>query len=168
MPFYWVFFIEQGSSCVQEAEADVYWSLDRLLANLQDNYTAGQSGIFRKISELRLIISQTNPKLFNHLDSIGVDYNAFAFRWLNCLLVREFSLEASLRLWDTLLSEGEFSRFHVCLCAALLLRIGRNMVECDFQQCMMDLQSPPSSGYSLVDVEELLAEAFILNSIYKG
>ena len=170
VPFYWVFFVDgegDGARSAEDAEADVYWCLDRLLSNLQDNYTVGQSGIFRKIGDLRMIIAQTNPQLARHLDAQGVDYNAFAFRWLNCLLVREFPLQSCLRLWDTLLAEGEFSRFHVCLCAALLLKVGRSLVHWDFQQCMIALQSPPTATYTVGEVEELLAEGFILHSIYK-
>jgi hypothetical protein len=36
----------------------------------------------------------------------GVDFLQFAFRWVNCLLIREVPFDAALRLWDTYLAEG--------------------------------------------------------------
>jgi len=36
----------------------------------------------------------------------GIDFLQFAFRWVNCLLIREVPFDAALRLWDTYLAEG--------------------------------------------------------------
>ena len=44
-------------------------------------------------------------------------------RWMNNLLMRELPLGATIRLWDTYLSEGSgraFADFHVYVCAAFL------------------------------------------------
>ena len=45
------------------------------------------------------------------------------YRWMNNLLMRELPLGATIRLWDTYLSEGSgraFADFHVYVCAAFL------------------------------------------------
>lgn len=42
----------------------------------------------------------------NHLDSQEIDFLQFAFRWLNCLLLRELPFCLTFRLWDTYLAEG--------------------------------------------------------------
>ena len=39
------------------------------------------------------------------MDKIGIDFLQFSFRWMNCLLMRELSLDLILRVWDTYLSE---------------------------------------------------------------
>ena len=54
----------------------------------------------------------------------------FAFRWMNCLLLREVPLHIVLRLWDTCLSEPEgFEDFHVYVCTAMLLRFSKQLKE---------------------------------------
>lgn len=42
----------------------------------------------------------------SHLDSHGIDFLQFAFRWVNCLLLRELPFSLAFRLWDTYLAEG--------------------------------------------------------------
>lgn len=42
-----------------------------------------------------------------HLESQGVEFQHFAFRWCNCLLMRELPYRAVVRLWDTYLAEKD-------------------------------------------------------------
>jgi len=44
--------------------------------------------------------------LVQKLDAEGVNFLQFAFRWVNCLLVREVPFALGARLWDTYLAEG--------------------------------------------------------------
>jgi hypothetical protein len=41
-----------------------------------------------------------------HLEGEGIDFLQFAFRWVNCLLIREVPFRGAIRLWDTYLAEG--------------------------------------------------------------
>ena len=38
-----------------------------------------------------------------HLESQNVEFMQFAFRWMNCLLMREISVQNTIRMWDTYL-----------------------------------------------------------------
>jgi TBC1 domain family member 2 len=38
-----------------------------------------------------------------HLESQNVEFMQFAFRWMNCLLMREISVKNTIRMWDTYL-----------------------------------------------------------------
>lgn len=38
-----------------------------------------------------------------HLDVENVEFMQFAFRWMNCLLMREISVQNTIRMWDTYL-----------------------------------------------------------------
>ena len=40
-------------------------------------------------------------KLYNHFKKEDVQFIQFAFRWMNCLLMRELKLEHTIRMWDT-------------------------------------------------------------------
>lgn len=77
----------------------------------------------------------------------------FAFRWMNCLLMREISVQNTIRMWDTYLvgsypmypnatdsapttqAEGAdaFSQFHLYVCSAFLVRWSKKLRDMDFQ-----------------------------------
>lgn len=38
-----------------------------------------------------------------HLETENVEFMQFAFRWMNCLLMREISVQNTIRMWDTYL-----------------------------------------------------------------
>ena len=44
-----------------------------------------------------------------HLESENVEFMQFAFRWMNCLLMREISVQNTIRMWDTYLVSTSFS-----------------------------------------------------------
>ena len=41
--------------------------------------------------------------LAHHLEAHNVEFIQFAFRWMNCLLMRELSVKNIVRMWDTYL-----------------------------------------------------------------
>lgn len=61
-----------------------------------------------------LSCSKNNAAIVTHMEAEGIDFLQFAFRWVNCLLIREVPFGAALRLWDTYLAEGpRFNEFLV-------------------------------------------------------
>lgn len=107
-------------------EADSFWCLSRLLDGIQDNYIAGQPGIQRNVKRMRELVGRIDRMLHfkdahhrrysfahilplfvaalaAHLDSQNVEFMQFAFRWMNCLLMREISVMNTIRMWDTYL-----------------------------------------------------------------
>lgn len=63
-----------------------------------------------------VLCSKNNASIVAHMEAEGIDFLQFAFRWVNCLLIREVPFGAALRLWDTYLAEGpRFNEFLVGL-----------------------------------------------------
>ena len=50
-----------------------------------------------------LFLRGITAPLAMHLESQSVEFMQFAFRWMNCLLMREISVENTIRMWDTYL-----------------------------------------------------------------
>lgn len=144
-------------------EADTFWCLSRLLDNIQDNYTFNQVGITRNVHGMREILKTTNRSLLDHLAECNIDILHFAFRWMNCLLVREFPLHIVIRMWDTYLAEGDtgFSTFHTFVCAALLSQWAPILCTGDFQHNILFLQNPPTANWTVGDVKLLLSQAYL-------
>ena len=143
--------------------------MSRLLDGIQDHYTFAQPGVQRMVSRLQELVHRVDKPLHDHIDAMGVQFMSFAFRWMNCLLMREVSLSQTIRMWDTYLCEkGGFDTFHVYACAAFLTRFSAELRSRDFQDLMLFLQSPPTQQWSPGVIDELLSQAFLLSSLYDG
>ncbi|EIN11693.1 RabGAP/TBC [Punctularia strigosozonata HHB-11173 SS5] len=155
---------------LEAIEADSFWCLSRLLDGIQDNYIAGQPGIQRSMKRMAELVARIDPLLFNHLHSQNVEFMQFAFRWMNCLLMREISVKNTIRMWDTyLVRQGPdaFSQFHLYVCCAFLTHWSEKLQRMDFQGIIMFLQSLPTQDWTDHDMELLLSKAFELSWIWQ-
>ena len=166
-------------------EADTFWCLSKMLDGIQDNYISAQPGIHRQVRRLGELVARIDAPLHAHLQEQNVEYMQFAFRWMNCLLMREMAVQSIVRLWDTYLvslssilvffptnadkhlfgskAEGPdaFSDFHLYVCAVFLHKWTAELQTMDFQGIIMHLQSLPTQDWSDKDAEMLLSEAFM-------
>ena len=158
-----------GAAALPLAEADAYGCLCALLSTVQDQYTFAQPGIQKRVRYLRDLIRRVDAPLCDHLDRCGIDFMQFSFRWMNCLLVREFPFPLVLRLWDAYLSEqGAFASFHVYVCAALVERFSATLQRLGFQEVVMFLQHLPTAEWTEDDVTMLLSQAYVWRSLFEG
>ena len=131
-----------------EVETDTYWCLTNLLAGIQDHYTADQPGVQRMVMRLEELVARIDADLTAHLRETGIEFFQFAFKWMNCLLLREFNLPCVLRLWDTYLSEGDggFEHFHVYVCAAFLCQFSAEVRSMKFDELFGFMQNMPTGS----------------------
>ncbi|XP_055609251.1 TBC1 domain family member 22B [Uranotaenia lowii] len=149
-------------------EADSFWCLSKFLDCIQDNYIFAQLGIQEKVNQLKELIQRIDGTLHRHLQTHGVDYLQFSFRWMNNLLTRELPLYCTIRLWDTYLAESDgFAVFQLYVCAAFLLHWREQLLqERDFQGLMLLLQNLPTHSWMDSHIGILVAEAFRLKFTY--
>eukprot|EP00796_Vickermania_ingenoplastis_P005884 gene5884-4202_t len=172
-----------------EMEADVYFLFSYLLNLVQGHYTQQQAGFVAMVREMDTTVQKADPGLYKHLQSVGIETVQYAFRWMTCLLVRELQPWQMLRLLDAYIScssaagtnfsaillddgdgDGESGaedclQLHVFVCVALLLRFASLLMHMtDFAELLTFLQQLPTEMLSSRDMDELLAEAFLLKS----
>ncbi len=149
-------------------EADAYWSLSKLLDNIQDHYTFSQPGLQRMILRLEDLVHRLDKELHDHFAAEGIQYMQFSFRWMNCALMRELPLKAIMRLWDTYFAEevGGFENFHVYVCAVFLKTYRDQLLTMQFQEILMFLQDLPTSDWGESEVEPILSQAYILSTLF--
>ena len=148
-------------------ETDTYWCMSKLIDGIQENYTFAQPGIQKMVFKLQEIVGRIDVALTKHLQFHNVQFIHFAFRWMNCLLMREMSLPLILRLWDCYLSEDHgngFKHFHVYVCAAFLMKWTDKLKSMEFQDLVLFLQHLPTEKWDEKDVETLLAQAYVYKS----
>jgi hypothetical protein len=149
-------------------EADSFWCLTVVLDGIQDNYTFAQPGIQVKVKQLEELIQRIDDELHTHLVSNEVSYLQFSFRWMNNLLMRELPVKASIRLWDTYLSQANgFSHFHLYVCAAFLIHWKSELLKKqDFHTLLMFLQNLPTAKWGDQEINMLVAEAYRLSYLF--
>ncbi|PKU66482.1 hypothetical protein MA16_Dca018184 [Dendrobium catenatum] len=74
---------------ISNIEADCYWCLSKLLDGMQDHYTFAQPGIQRLVFKLKELVRRIDEPVSRHMEEQGLEFLQFAFRWFNCLLIRE-------------------------------------------------------------------------------
>ncbi|GJN92725.1 hypothetical protein Rhopal_005761-T1 [Rhodotorula paludigena] len=155
---------------LEALEADSFWCLSKLLDGIQDNYIFAQPGIQRLVKKMDSLCARVDAPLAAHLKEEGVEFIQFAFRWMNCLLMRELSVKNIVRMWDTYLAEGgdAFSEFHLYVCLAFLVRWSDQLREMDFQSIIIFLQSLPTQDWTDKDTELLLSEAFLWSRTFQA
>ena len=152
---------EMGPEKLELIEADVYWCLCKVIDNSQDVYTAYQAGAQKMIARIKEILKRVNGNLYYHIVSKEVDFMHFAFRWINCFLLREFPLDRAVRMWDTYISEEEsFAEFHVYVCTAFLVHWEKEILEKEFPLLLTFLQSLPTQDWTEEDIGILMGSAY--------
>ncbi|KAJ7948472.1 TBC1 domain family member [Quillaja saponaria] len=83
-------------------EADAFWCFERLMRRLRGNFRCTDSsvGVETQLNNLASVTQVIDPKLHQHLETLGGGDYLFAFRMLMVLFRREFSFCDSLYLWE--------------------------------------------------------------------
>jgi len=152
---------------IDNIEADSYWCVTAFIDGIQDLFTEYQPGIQEMMIRLQEILYKVDKQLCEHLDSLKVLFVQFAFRWMNCLLMREIPIKATLRLLDTYISEDDFASFHIYVCASFLKHWSSTIIQCsDFAQFMTFIQDLPTENWGEDEISVILSEAYVYKSLY--
>uniref|UniRef100_A0A7C9ELW5 Rab-GAP TBC domain-containing protein n=1 Tax=Opuntia streptacantha TaxID=393608 RepID=A0A7C9ELW5_OPUST len=84
-------------------ESDSFWCFERLMRRLRGNFrseTGRSVGVEAQLNNLATITQVIDPKLHQHLETLGGGDYLFAIRMLMVLFRREFSFGDSLYLWE--------------------------------------------------------------------
>ncbi|CAN0858005.1 TBC1 domain family member 22B [Linum grandiflorum] len=152
-----------------DVEADCYWCLSKLLDGMQDHYTFAQPGIQRLVFRLKELVRRIDETVSAHMEEQGLEFLQFAFRWFNCLLIREIPFNLVTRLWDTYLAEGDaLPDFLVYIFASFLLTWSEKLQKFDFQELVMFLQHLPTRNWSHQELEMVLSRAYMWHSMFNN
>ncbi|KAA3484338.1 GTPase-activating protein GYP1-like isoform X2 [Gossypium australe] len=161
--------LDMNSGKISNIEADCYWCLSKLLDGMQDHYTFAQPGIQRLVFKLKELVRRIDEPVSRHMDDQGLEYLQFAFRWFNCLLIREIPFHLVTRLWDTYLAEGDaLPDFLVYIFASFLLTWSDELQKLDFQEMVMFLQHLPTQNWTHQELETVLSRAYIWHSMFNS
>lgn len=158
-----------SSNQISNVEADCYWCLSKLLDGMQDHYTFAQPGIQRLVFKLKELVRRIDEPVSRHMEEQGLEFLQFAFRWFNCLLIREIPFHLVTRLWDTYLAEGDaLPDFLVYIFASFLLTWSEELQKLDFQEMVMFLQHLPTHNWTHQELEMVLSRAYMWHTMFNS
>ncbi|XP_042501883.1 GTPase-activating protein GYP1-like [Macadamia integrifolia] len=157
------------SQKISNVEADCYCCLSKLLDGMQDHYTFAQPGIQRLVFKLKELVRRIDEPLSRHMEEQGLEFIQFAFRWFNCLLIREIPFHLVTRLWDTYLAEGDaLPDFLVYISASFLLTWSDKLQKLEFQEMVLFLQHLPTHNWTHHELEMVLSRAYMWHSMFNS
>ncbi|ERN20343.1 TBC1 domain family member 22B isoform X1 [Amborella trichopoda] len=154
---------------ISDVEADCYWCLSKLLDGMHDHYTFAQPGIQRLVFKFKELVRRIDEPVSRHIEEQGLEFLQFAFRWFNCLLIREVPFHLVTRLWDTYIAEGDaLPDFLVYICTSLLLTWSEKLQKLDFQEMVMFLQRLPTGKWTDQELEMVLSRAYMWHTMFES
>lgn len=96
-----------------------------------------------------------DPELFNHLDEIGFIPELYAIPWVLTMFSHVFPLHKIFHLWDTLLLGN--SSYPLCVGMAILLQLRSQLMESQFNECILLFSEMPS-----VDIDSVVAHSKLI------
>ena len=64
---------------------------------MKENYVKGYNGVMSNLKVIEKVVQQGDKELSQHFTTNNVQYFHFGFKWVFCLLLREFPLNLSIK-----------------------------------------------------------------------
>lgn len=158
---------EKEPNILKELEPDCYWCLTKIVEPIIENYTKQQPLVVKSLNKIEEVIKRVDQGLYEHFVSENVIISQFAFRWLFCLLVREFPLRLAMRLFDTYISDDVgFLSLHIYVCAAILLKWTSKLKKMTFNEMIPFLQNLPTKDWTDDDISLLVSESYVFQTLF--
>ncbi len=87
------------------AEADAFHCFSLFLSSMKQNYVKGFDGVKENLNKVEFLLAKSDKKLSAHFKANNIEIFHFGFRWMFCLLIREFPIHLGIKLMDYYLVE---------------------------------------------------------------
>jgi len=156
------FFHSKGKTYLPSIEADTFWCLTNIITMLKNKYIFTEGGLFAEpmVTKFELLITKIDPKLQSHLSTMGIHFFHFSFRWMLCLMIREFSIKNLIYIWDRYITYEGFSDLHILFCAAFLIEFSEACLKCkDMSNILVNLQHLPTQNWTFKEIDKIFDRA---------
>eukprot|EP00042_Codosiga_hollandica_P054996 m.757957 g.757957 ORF g.757957 m.757957 type:complete len:778 (-) comp59028_c0_seq3:71-2404(-) len=115
-----------------------------------------RSAIHNKLLRIQEILNSHEAILYSRLQNLGIPAQIYGLRWLRVLFGREFHLENTLMLWDTLFADSPRLDLADYVCVSMLCYIRDDLLRGDYSDCLRRLMKFPPVGDVRFIVEQAL------------
>lgn len=143
------------SQDLSTAESSAFYTFCKFIDAVQSNFIDGQPGIYQGFGEVERTLRVADKDIWKKLDDTRVGTQMYAFRWLSCFFIREFSLENAYLIFDSLFAYGDPNRFTVFFSTSVLIFHREAILKGNFEEIVLFLQTLPSVHMDALDMEML-------------
>ncbi|PPR03533.1 hypothetical protein CVT24_007019 [Panaeolus cyanescens] len=97
------------------------------------------------------LLQKCDPILWQSIQKTGIEPQIYGIRWLRLLFTREFTMQESLTLWDSLFACDPSLDLAQWICVAMLIRIRNELIPADYSEQLTTLLRYPSPPASKID-----------------
>ena len=141
-----------------------FWSMVTLIEDpkfgFEGYYLPGMAGLRRDMNVCDLLLQKWEPRMLQRLKQAGVDSTWLCGQWFLALFCTSLPMNATLRVWDCIFSEGWKILFRVTL--AVCRSQAREIAQCKTTESLLELVATKKWTYNLTDVNGMLKVAFRL------
>jgi hypothetical protein len=149
-----------------DVEADSFYVFSALLERTNRKMLKNFAGIHMLLNIFGELVGLCSPKLARHFQRNQLELIHFAFRWVFCLLIREFPFYLSIKLLGYFYVSTENPQ-EICLYFGLifLLMFEKQLLKMDRDKMLLFLQKLPTDDWGFDDLETMYMEAQSLRNI---
>ncbi len=123
-PIYYCFSIDNNPQNKNYIEADSYITFENLMEIIKKIFIRKlddePGGVNYRLNEINYLLKILDYELYIHLIKNNIKMDFFAFRWMTLFFTQEFEMPDILRIWDSILGNGDIFEFLYLLILATI------------------------------------------------
>ena len=137
------------------------------MESVTSNYTQGFDGLKQAYVNMEELLGKIDEELLNHFRKEKIDLFAVSFRHISTMLLRMFSVNVGIRMFDTFIAAGSsFPDLMICIFIAVMEKYAKRLMSMKFEELMSFLQNLPTKNWEEDELEMTIAEAYCYKSIF--
>ena len=167
---FYIFSKDDNQFSKEYIESDSYYTFEKLMHEIKhvfmlDDLTYSQLFVTLQIKEIKRILKNAEPELFNHFDEINLVLDNIVMRWILVLFAQEFTLDLAVNFWDRLFTQKDKLKF-ICYISASIIKIHKKelmtMDSGDIMEWAQQLQKKMNEE----DINNIVKVALQLQNVY--
>ena len=103
--------------------------MKKLMESVTSNYTQGFDGLRQSYEQMEGLLEKIDGELLEHFRREKIDLFAVTFRNISTMLLRMFSVNVGVRLFDTFIAcERDFPDLMVCLFICVIEKYAKKLM----------------------------------------
>lgn len=124
---FYIFSKDDNQFSKEYIESDSYYTFEKLMYQIKDVFmlddmTYSQLFVTIQIKEIKKILKNAEPELFNYFNEINLVLDNIVMRWILVLFAQEFAIDLAVNFWDRLFTQKNKLQF-ICYISASIIKI---------------------------------------------
>jgi TBC1 domain family member 5 len=103
-----------------------------------------------RVRQVHTLLDKLDNTLYKHIQTLEIQPQLYALKWMRLLFSREFHLEDTLVIWDSLFCAGPDLPLLDYMAIAMLMFIRRDMLEMDDTMALLGIFTPFSRHFHAI------------------